>query len=56
VASTVARKPRFHLEARAAEICAFFARMMENACDLALQLTLPLTVEAKAGNNWGEAH
>jgi DNA polymerase I len=38
------------------ETCAVVARVMENACDPALRLTVPLTVEAKAGDNWDEAH
>jgi DNA polymerase-1 len=38
------------------ETCALVADVMEKACGPALHLTVPLTVEAKAGNNWDEAH
>jgi DNA polymerase I len=43
-------------EDEVAETCKVVARVMENACDPALRLTVPLTVEAKAGDNWDEAH
>ncbi len=31
-------------------------RVMENACHPVLELSVPLTAEAKAGRNWDEAH
>ena len=31
-------------------------RVMEGACHPAIELTVPLTVDAKAGKNWDEAH
>jgi DNA polymerase I len=43
-------------ESEVAETKAVVAHVMENACDPALRLTVPLTVEAKAGDNWDEAH
>jgi DNA polymerase-1 len=43
-------------EAEVEETKSIVARVMENACEPALRLTVPLTVEAKAGNNWDEAH
>jgi DNA polymerase-1 len=29
---------------------------MENACDPALKLSVPLQVDARAADNWDEAH
>jgi DNA polymerase I len=31
-------------------------RIMENACDPVLRLTVPLQVDARAAQNWDEAH
>ena len=43
-------------ENEAAKTCDVVRQIMENASDPALKLSVPLTVEAKAGKNWGEAH
>ena len=39
-----------------AKTCDVVRKVMENASEPALQLTVALTVEAKAGQNWDEAH
>lgn len=43
-------------EDEAAETCALVSEIMAKACEPVMQLSVPLTVEAKAGNNWDEAH
>jgi DNA polymerase-1 len=43
-------------EAEVAETCKVVQKVMEGAARPALDLTVPLVVEAKAGRNWDEAH
>ena len=43
-------------EQEVAETSAVVKRVMENACHPAIDLTVPLTVDAKSGKNWDEAH
>jgi DNA polymerase-1 len=37
-------------------VCALAKRVMERAAEPAVQISVPLIVEAKAANNWDEAH
>lgn len=39
-----------------ADTCALVSDVMSKACEPALQLTVPLTVDARGGANWDEAH
>ena len=43
-------------EEEAAATAALAKQVMENACAPVLEMSVPLTVEAKAGRNWDEAH
>jgi DNA polymerase-1 len=43
-------------EAEVAETCKVVQKVMEGAARPAIDLTVPLVVEAKAGRNWDEAH
>jgi DNA polymerase-1 len=43
-------------EAEVADTCKVVQKVMEGAARPALDLTVPLVVEAKAGRNWDEAH
>jgi DNA polymerase-1 len=38
------------------DTCKVVQKVMEGAAKPALDLTVPLVVEAKAGSNWDEAH
>jgi DNA polymerase-1 len=37
-------------------VCALAKRVMERAAEPAVQISVPLIVEAKAAKNWDEAH
>ena len=43
-------------EAEAQALCTLAARVMSNAADPAVALSVPLTVDARAAINWDEAH
>ena len=43
-------------EEEAAATAALAKQVMENACAPVLEMSVPLTVEAKVGRNWDEAH
>ena len=43
-------------EAEAQATCAVAARIMEQAAIPAVDLSVPLVVEARAAKNWDEAH
>jgi DNA polymerase-1 len=43
-------------EKEAAKTAALVKDIMENAALPAVEMSVPLTVEAKAGKNWDEAH
>ncbi len=43
-------------KAEAKETCALVAKVMMNAPQPAMQLSVPLDVDARAGKNWDEAH
>lgn len=43
-------------EAEVEKTCEVVRRVMERAAEPVLKLSVPLTVEAKAGRNWDEAH
>jgi DNA polymerase-1 len=43
-------------EAQADQLIALTQDVMMNACRPALELSVPLVVDAKAGATWGEAH
>ena len=43
-------------EEQAEKTCRLIADVMSSACQPALELSVPLDVEAKAGESWAEAH
>jgi DNA polymerase-1 len=43
-------------EAEADEVIAVARRVMETAAEPALQISVPLVVEARAAANWDDAH
>jgi DNA polymerase-1 len=43
-------------ENQADDLIALASKVMGEACSPALELSVPLVVDAKAGRTWGEAH